>query len=724
MSLAFDYNGAPLTHGVKPSTISITTRAENGEAEFGTIPIEDPDASLDLVGHKPFLVEDDDCAQPRLFTGYVAQRDIGRSTERGLRGDEDQRLVEVSIVDCNAIAGFRPISGDDGNRPEETWDARLAWIMGSDYLDGLYGEDTTWIDAHDNPMDAADYRGGFPAAVLDDLVNRFEGAMNWFFAWNPDTSDVELAVFGIDDVTSSCTLSISNVLADVDGVSVFYADLGAKLAREPDQVFSEVVLEYSGGRTVFRSLESTATAHIRRGTKISRPYTGKESTAIAQADQFLQMHAFERDRITCVMKDVPAASVGLVRAGMSIDVTFTHMGYEGEYGGGVTMRIVACGPVPVSDVEGAFYDIALELVGGTPVGETITSQIGLAFTEEACPSGSKVYPRTCKFEHLGDAPPPGYDPYPTIGLLTSFACGDGYGGVTVLGDGTVDIEHKGAFAGVGSSSCAFVTVSIRVNGAVVETDTWTQTSCGFEGYSGDTYLLAEDVAVEYGDAIDVYVEIGNWSGDGPYYRRVGGSSSWNPGLKVWGDLTFVGGTGDPIPVPVHPTTTISDAPPTVDDDETLGFQVGDHWIDTDTGIEYVLVDNTDGAAVWVAVTNEMLDAAIEYVVDGGGSELTTGLKGFLEVPFACTITAARMLADQTGSAIVDVWVDDFAAFPPTNADSITAAAPPTISADVKSEDVTLTAWTTAIAAGDIVAFNIDSVSDITRLTISLTVTRT
>ena len=39
----------------------------------------------------------------------------------------------------------------------------------------------------------------------------------------------------------------------------------------------------------------------------------------------------------------------------------------------------------------------------------------------------------------------------------------------------------------------------------------------------------------------------------------------------------------------------------------------------------------------------------------------------------------------------------------------------------KSQDSTLTGWTTAVAAGDILAFNVDSTATITRVTISLKV---
>lgn len=115
---------------------------------------------------------------------------------------------------------------------------------------------------------------------------------------------------------------------------------------------------------------------------------------------------------------------------------------------------------------------------------------------------------------------------------------------------------------------------------------------------------------------------------------------------------------------------------------------------------------------------------ITFIIDGGGSAITTGQKGHLEIPFACTITQVTMLADQSGSIVIDIWKDTYANFPPLDADSITASAPPTISSAQKSQDATLTGWTTSVAAGDILAFNVDSVATITRVTLSLKVTKT
>ena len=118
------------------------------------------------------------------------------------------------------------------------------------------------------------------------------------------------------------------------------------------------------------------------------------------------------------------------------------------------------------------------------------------------------------------------------------------------------------------------------------------------------------------------------------------------------------------------------------------------------------------------------DIALVFTIDGGGAAITTGEKGHIRLPCNGEIISATMLADQTGSIVVDIWKDTYANFPPTDADSITASAPPTISAGQKSFDDTLTGWTKTFSEGDILAYNVDSVSTITRVTVSLRCRRT
>ena len=91
------------------------------------------------------------------------------------------------------------------------------------------------------------------------------------------------------------------------------------------------------------------------------------------------------------------------------------------------------------------------------------------------------------------------------------------------------------------------------------------------------------------------------------------------------------------------------------------------------------------------------------------------------MPFSGTITAATLLADVSGSIVVDIWKDTYANYPPVVGDSITASAKPTLSAAIKSRDTTLTSWTTAIAAGDVLGFSVTSATTVTKVTLSLTV---
>lgn len=121
-------------------------------------------------------------------------------------------------------------------------------------------------------------------------------------------------------------------------------------------------------------------------------------------------------------------------------------------------------------------------------------------------------------------------------------------------------------------------------------------------------------------------------------------------------------------------------------------------------------------------------ATLSFIVDGGGSVITTGMKGYLEIPFACTIKRVTALADQSGSVVVDIFKCTYAQFDagsthPVSGDKITASAPPTITTAIKSQDSTLTGWTTAIAAGDVLGFNVNSITTCQRVTISLKVTK-
>jgi hypothetical protein len=148
------------------------------------------------------------------------------------------------------------------------------------------------------------------------------------------------------------------------------------------------------------------------------------------------------------------------------------------------------------------------------------------------------------------------------------------------------------------------------------------------------------------------------------------------------------------------------------------------WDDSESKLTHAAVGaglETSGATLQTKAS--VRTGQVGITIDGGGSAITTGLKGFVRVPYAGTITKATLLADQSGTIVIDVWKDTYANAPPTDADSITASAPPTLSSATKSEDGTLTGWTTAVTAGDVLAFSVDSAATVTRVTLLLEITK-
>ena len=118
------------------------------------------------------------------------------------------------------------------------------------------------------------------------------------------------------------------------------------------------------------------------------------------------------------------------------------------------------------------------------------------------------------------------------------------------------------------------------------------------------------------------------------------------------------------------------------------------------------------------------NGSIVVVFDGGDSVISTGTTHYVEVPLDCKIISVTMLADQSGDLVIDVWKDSYNNYPPTNEDSITASATPTLSSAIKYKDSTLSGWTTDISENDILAFSIEGTPDsITRCTICLKIER-
>jgi hypothetical protein len=124
------------------------------------------------------------------------------------------------------------------------------------------------------------------------------------------------------------------------------------------------------------------------------------------------------------------------------------------------------------------------------------------------------------------------------------------------------------------------------------------------------------------------------------------------------------------------------------------------------------------------VSSSPEDAALTFVINYGAAIIETGIAGDLIVPFNCQIISVTLLADVVTNLVIDIWKTNYAGYPPTVGNSITAGTTPTITGANKSQDTSLIGWTTSLTTGDVIRFNVNSVTLAHRVSIVLEVLKT
>lgn len=113
---------------------------------------------------------------------------------------------------------------------------------------------------------------------------------------------------------------------------------------------------------------------------------------------------------------------------------------------------------------------------------------------------------------------------------------------------------------------------------------------------------------------------------------------------------------------------------------------------------------------------------IRVVFDGFGLAIDAGTKVYVPYMPAGTIIGWEMVSDVSGSCVIDIWKRAYSAGMPTVAHTITASAKPTLSSAQQNFSTTMSGWTgLTIADDDILCFNVDSCTTITKVTLVLKV---
>lgn len=145
--------------------------------------------------------------------------------------------------------------------------------------------------------------------------------------------------------------------------------------------------------------------------------------------------------------------------------------------------------------------------------------------------------------------------------------------------------------------------------------------------------------------------------------------------------------------------------------------------------QVLTVDPTTHNLLWAtptAITTNQKRMSVAFQFGDGTNAIVAASEReqWIECNFDGTIEGHTLLADVSGSIVVDIWKDTYANYPPTVADTITASAKPTLASAIKAQDTTLTGWTTAITRGDIIKVHIDSASTVKAATLTLDIVKT
>jgi len=131
----------------------------------------------------------------------------------------------------------------------------------------------------------------------------------------------------------------------------------------------------------------------------------------------------------------------------------------------------------------------------------------------------------------------------------------------------------------------------------------------------------------------------------------------------------------------------------------------------------------NSAYVQANIANTLANTrTVNFIIDGGGSELSTGSKGGVIIDRPFNIDQWTLLADQSGSVVVDVQTATYSDFPTNISSMVGGGTKPTLSTAQKNQSAPASWTSTTGASGNVVVFNVDSVTTVTRVTVSLKLT--
>lgn len=121
----------------------------------------------------------------------------------------------------------------------------------------------------------------------------------------------------------------------------------------------------------------------------------------------------------------------------------------------------------------------------------------------------------------------------------------------------------------------------------------------------------------------------------------------------------------------------------------------------------------------VANGSTAIYASFGITIDNGSSAINLGNKGYIVIPYPCVIRSWSIVGDRVGSVVIDIW--KASGVIPTIANTICGSSKPSITSSQLNSSSSLVGWEITVQSGDVISYNVDSVSGFTNLTMTLKV---
>lgn len=320
MTQSYEYDGDALTR-VRHSTVTLVQQAELLGVGISRLTYNDTPGTQEIVGQKDFAADQDDCANPVLYRGFVGETEF----RRGLEALGGGREIDISLEDLNSIAGFRTFTGDDaddGDRPEEDVSDQLAWLESTGMLPGVFWG--TRVHGSARIVEKTSYRDQTPSDVLAACALA-AGGRNVYIRDFGDGDGPELVFRNDNESTDdTSTLSISNVSGEADHETVFPPLRDFVLRKKPGRVGSRMHYSYRGGRVMERREATADDFNGRRDLTVTNSSVKAEAMARLRAQDLLWQHHTE-ELIGEGSVLLPPEKVNLLAHGDRVGVRLRHL---------------------------------------------------------------------------------------------------------------------------------------------------------------------------------------------------------------------------------------------------------------------------------------------------------------------------------------------------------------------------------------------------------------